>query len=60
MKKILSKIKEYKRIIIHMHIRPDGDCYGAGFGLKGIIQESFPEKEVYVVGEQADYVILSS
>jgi phosphoesterase RecJ-like protein len=54
--KILEKIKEYNRIIIHKHIRPDGDCYGAGFGLKAIIQESFPNKEVYVVGETADYV----
>ncbi|HPJ23921.1 MAG TPA: bifunctional oligoribonuclease/PAP phosphatase NrnA [Bacillota bacterium] len=56
MEHILQKIKEYKRIIIHKHIRPDGDCYGAGFGLKAIIQESFPEKEVYVVGQTADYV----
>ncbi|XFA98351.1 bifunctional oligoribonuclease/PAP phosphatase NrnA [Candidatus Izemoplasma sp. B36] len=53
---ILEKIKEYKRIIIHKHIRPDGDCYGSGFGLKEIIKESFPEKEVYVVGEVAEYV----
>ncbi len=53
---ILEKIKEFNRIIIHMHIRPDGDCYGAGFGLKNIIKESFPTKEVYVVGERADYV----
>jgi bifunctional oligoribonuclease and PAP phosphatase NrnA len=55
-KQILQKIKEYNRIIIHMHIRPDGDCYGAGFGLKNIIKESFPNKEVYVVGESAEYV----
>jgi len=53
---ILQKIKEFDRIMIHMHIRPDGDCHGAGFGLKNIIKESFPEKEVYVVGESADYV----
>lgn len=53
---ILEKIKEFNRIIIHMHIRPDGDCYGAGFGLKHIIKESFPTKEVYVVGERAEYV----
>lgn len=53
---IFNKILEYKKIIIHMHARPDGDCYGAGFGLKNILQESFPEKEIYVVGETADYV----
>jgi phosphoesterase RecJ-like protein len=53
---ILEKIKSYKKIIIHMHKRPDGDCYGAGFGLKHIIKETYPKKEVYVVGEDADYV----
>lgn len=53
---ILDKIIEYKKIIIHTHTRPDGDCYGAGFGLKYILQETFPEKEVYLVGETADYV----
>lgn len=53
---ILEKIKEFKKIIIHMHKRPDGDCYGAGFGLKHIIKTTYPEKEVYVVGEETDYV----
>lgn len=53
---ILDKILEYPKIIIHMHMRPDGDCYGAGFGLKYILQESFPEKKIYIVGETAEYV----
>ncbi|MFA5719439.1 MAG: bifunctional oligoribonuclease/PAP phosphatase NrnA [Acholeplasmataceae bacterium] len=55
-KKLLEKIKEYNTIIIHGHIRPDGDCYGAQFGLKDIIKQSFPRKEVYVVGGISDYV----
>ena len=33
-KKIYKKIKEYDKIIIFGHKRPDGDCYGAQFGLK--------------------------
>jgi phosphoesterase RecJ-like protein len=53
---ILDKILEFKTIIIHMHQRPDGDCYGAGFGLKEILKESFPNKQVYVVGDTAEYV----
>ncbi|MDD5293323.1 MAG: bifunctional oligoribonuclease/PAP phosphatase NrnA [Candidatus Izemoplasmatales bacterium] len=53
---ILDKILEFKTIIIHMHQRPDGDCYGAGFGLKEILKESFPNKQVYVVGDTAKYV----
>lgn len=53
---ILNKIKEYETIVIHGHIRPDGDCYGAQFGLKDIIINSFPNKKVYVVGEISEYV----
>jgi len=56
MERILNKIKSYKRIIIHGHKRPDGDCYGAQFGLKDIISASFPDKEVYVVGGTSDFV----
>ncbi|MGI6782466.1 MAG: DHH family phosphoesterase [Acholeplasmataceae bacterium] len=53
---ILKKIKQYDKIIIHGHIRPDGDCYGSQFGLKDIIVSSFPHKKVYVVGETSEYV----
>lgn len=53
---LLKKIKEYDTIIIHGHQRPDGDCYGAQFGLKNIIKESFPNKKVYVVGQKSEYV----
>jgi len=56
MERILNKIKSYDTIIIHGHKRPDGDCYGAQFGLKNIIKESFPQKKVYVVGETSDFV----
>ena len=54
--KILDKIKAYDTIIIHGHKRPDGDCYGSQFGLKDIIENSFPNKNVYVVGEKSGYV----
>jgi bifunctional oligoribonuclease and PAP phosphatase NrnA len=56
MQRILNKIKQYDTIIIHGHKRPDGDCYGAQFGLKNVITTSFPEKKVYVVGETSDFV----
>lgn len=49
---ILNKIKEYNRIIIHRHIRPDGDCMGSQMGLKYLIKNTFPEKEVYAVGDE--------
>ena len=49
-KQILEKIKEYNRIIIHHHVRPDGDCIGSQMGLKHLIKATYPEKEVYAVG----------
>ncbi len=53
--RIYEKIKAYKRIIILPHARPDGDCMGSAFGLKDIIEQSFPDKEVYVSGEESDF-----
>lgn len=49
--KIISAIKKYETIIIHRHVRPDPDAYGSQVGLKEIIKESFPHKNVYAVGE---------
>lgn len=49
---ILNKIKEFDTIIIHRHKRPDGDCIGSQFGLKYFIEDNFPEKKVYAVGDQ--------
>lgn len=49
--KILALIKQYDRIIIHRHKNPDGDALGSQLGLLHIIKESYPEKEVYAVGD---------
>lgn len=54
---VLNKIKEYNRIIIGRHSRPDGDAVGSTNGLAEIIKASFPEKEVFVVNEDySNYV----
>ena len=50
---ILHEIRSYNRIIIHRHNHPDGDAMGSQIGLKHIIKENFPEKEVLVVGDPA-------
>ncbi|WP_099158753.1 DHH family phosphoesterase [Virgibacillus ndiopensis] len=50
--KILQSIKEYDTIIIHRHVRPDPDAYGSQAGLREIIKQTFPVKNVYVVGEE--------
>ena len=47
---ILGAIKEFDTIIIHRHVRPDPDALGSQGGLGTILQESFPEKNIYTVG----------
>ena len=51
--KILEKIKQYDCIIIHRHSSPDGDALGSQLGLKALIKDNFPNKEVYAVGDAA-------
>src|SRR5699024_1783258 len=48
--KIIQAIKDYDQIIIHRHLRPDPDALGSQAGLKEIIQQSFPDKQVSIVG----------
>lgn len=52
---ILEQIKKHGRIIIHRHKSPDGDALGSQIGLKHILKDNFPEKEVYVVGDGAGH-----
>lgn len=56
MEHILEKIKEFNTIIIHGHIRPDGDCIGSQYGLYYLIKETYPEKNVIITGESSDFV----
>ena len=54
---IFDKIKEYDRIFLFRHVRPDGDCMGATKGFKEILVSSFPGKEVYLIdSETAAYL----
>ncbi|MBR4082002.1 MAG: bifunctional oligoribonuclease/PAP phosphatase NrnA [Clostridia bacterium] len=50
---ILSLIREHDTIVIHRHTSPDGDALGSQIGLKHIIQDNFPGKEVYMTGDEA-------
>lgn len=52
-KKILDKIKQYDRIVITRHFRPDGDAIGSTKGLAKILKLSLPQKEVYVLNEDS-------
>ncbi|MGJ9457194.1 DHH family phosphoesterase [Oceanobacillus sp. CF4.6] len=51
-KQILETIKAYDTIIIHRHARPDPDALGSQAGLKEILAHSFPDKQIYAVGEE--------
>ncbi len=56
-KQILEKIMEYDTIIVHRHMRPDGDCIGSQAGLVHLLRNTFPEKKVYSVGDDIpDYL----
>ena len=49
----LKEIQAFDRIIIHRHTNPDGDALGSQIGLKHILLENFPGKEIYAVGDGA-------
>ncbi len=52
-KQILQEILHYDRIIIHRHTNPDGDALGSQIGLRLILEENFPDKKIYTVGDAA-------
>jgi phosphoesterase RecJ-like protein len=51
---IVNKIQEYGTIIIHRHLRPDPDALGSQNGLASLIRQAYPEKKVFVVGENEE------
>ena len=52
---ILQAVQAYDTIIIHRHYRPDGDAMGSQIGMKHILRENFPDKNVYAVGDEAGF-----
>ena len=54
---ILQKIKEYDKILIFRHFRPDGDAVGSTKGMAELIKLNFPDKKVYLQNADfSDYV----
>jgi phosphoesterase RecJ-like protein len=49
MQMILDKIKEYGKIIIFRHKRPDGDAVGSTKGLAEILKLTYPDKEIHII-----------
>ena len=52
---IMKEIEQFDRIIIHRHNHPDGDALGSQIGLKHILLENYPQKEIYAVGDAAGH-----
>ena len=50
----LKVIEANDSIIIHRHSNPDGDALGSQVGLYEIIRENYPEKRVYMVGDESE------
>ncbi len=50
---ILDKIKQYDKILIFRHFRPDGDAVGSTKGLAAILRLTYPEKKIYL--QNADF-----
>ncbi len=54
---ILDKIKEYNKIILFRHFRPDGDAVGSTKGLREILRLTYPEKTVLLINsDSSDYL----
>ncbi|UMT79828.1 bifunctional oligoribonuclease/PAP phosphatase NrnA [Staphylococcus roterodami] len=51
MNEIMKCVEENDTIIILRHVRPDPDAYGSQLGLKYYLQQKFPQKHIYAVGE---------
>lgn len=53
MQNVLNKIKEYQKIFIFRHFRPDGDAVGSTKGFAEILKQTYPEKKIYL--QNADF-----
>ena len=48
---LVSQIEAYDTIVIFRHILADADALGSQFGLKTWIEDNYPDKHVYAVGD---------
>ncbi len=56
-REVLDCIKEFDRIILFRHFRPDGDAVGSTKGLQRVLEISFPKKEIVLQNcDFADYL----
>ncbi len=48
---IKKLIESHDTIVLHRHANPDGDAIGSQVGLATLIEDNYPDKRVYVVGD---------
>ena len=51
---IISKIEEFDTIAIYRHVFPDPDSYSSQTALKSIIENTYPNKKVVLLGEHSE------
>ena len=57
MKAVLDKIKQYDKIVIFRHKRPDGDAVGSTKGLRDVLRATYPNKDIRLLNKDfAEYV----
>lgn len=52
-KEIIDKIQQYDKIALFRHVFPDPDSYGAQVALKSIIESTYPNKKVALMGQHS-------
>ena len=52
--KIIKKIEEFDTIAIDRHVCPDPDSYSSQTALKSIIENTYPNKKVVLLGEHSE------
>ena len=50
---VIRAVEAFDTVIIHRHTSPDGDALGCQIGLKNLIKDNYPQKNVYAVGDGA-------
>ncbi|NLC41282.1 MAG: bifunctional oligoribonuclease/PAP phosphatase NrnA [Erysipelothrix sp.] len=50
-KQLIELIENHQSIVVFRHVNPDGDAYGSQWGLVQYLKDTYPEKNVYGVGQ---------
>ena len=53
MNEIKEWVEQYSTILIFRHKEPDYDALGSQLGLKALLQDNYPEKRIFAVGQDS-------